>query len=57
MIFSTNLEPSHLVDDLFLLRIPYKVEIADPSPEEFHSSSKSTAASSASSANVTLWSI
>jgi predicted ATPase with chaperone activity len=36
IIFSTNLEPSDLADDAFLRRIPFKVEIADPSPEEFH---------------------
>ncbi len=36
IIFSTNLEPSDLVDDAFLRRIPYKIEISDPSPEEFH---------------------
>jgi predicted ATPase with chaperone activity len=36
IIFSTNLEPSALVDEAFLRRIPYKIEIADPSPEEFH---------------------
>ena len=36
IIFSTNLEPSDLVDDAFLRRIPYKIEIADPSVAEFH---------------------
>ena len=36
IIFSTNLEPRDLVDDAFLRRIPYKIEISDPSPEEFH---------------------
>ena len=35
IIFSTNLEPKHLVDDAFLRRIPYKIEIKDPSDEEF----------------------
>jgi predicted ATPase with chaperone activity len=35
IIFSTNLEPSDLVDEAFLRRIPYKIEIADPSEEEF----------------------
>lgn len=34
IIFSTNLEPSDLVDEAFLRRIPYKIEISDPSPEE-----------------------
>ena len=36
IIFSTNLEPSDLVDEAFLRRIPYKIEISDPSPKEFH---------------------
>ena len=36
IIFSTNLEPSDLVDDAFLRRIPYKIEIANPGHEEFH---------------------
>jgi len=35
VIFSTNLEPRDLVDDAFLRRIPYKIEVADPTPEEF----------------------
>jgi predicted ATPase with chaperone activity len=36
IIFSTNLEPADLVDDAFLRRIPYKIEIGDASEEEFH---------------------
>ena len=36
IIFSTNLEPSDLVDEAFMRRIPYKIEIGDPSPKEFH---------------------
>jgi predicted ATPase with chaperone activity len=36
IIFSTNLEPKDLVDEAFLRRIPYKIEIGDPSEEEFH---------------------
>lgn len=35
VIFSTNLEPRDLVDDAFLRRIPYKIEVKDPSEEEF----------------------
>jgi hypothetical protein len=35
IIFSTNLEPKDLVDDAFLRRIPYKIEVVDPSEEEF----------------------
>lgn len=36
IIFSTNLEPSDLVDEAFLRRIPYKIEIRDPDEAEFH---------------------
>ncbi len=36
IIFSTNLEPADLVDEAFLRRIPYKIEIGDPTVEEFH---------------------
>jgi predicted ATPase with chaperone activity len=35
VIFSTNLEPRELVDEAFLRRIPFKIEILDPSEEEF----------------------
>jgi hypothetical protein len=35
IIFSTNLEPRDLADEAFLRRIPYKIEIGDPSIEEF----------------------
>ncbi len=35
IIFSTNLEPRALVDEAFLRRIPYKIEIVDPTEEEF----------------------
>ena len=36
IIFSTNLDPEDLVDEAFLRRIPYKVNIADPCEREFH---------------------
>jgi predicted ATPase with chaperone activity len=36
IIFSTNLDPRDLTDDAFLRRIPYKIEVADPSEKEFH---------------------
>jgi predicted ATPase with chaperone activity len=36
IIFSTNLEPKDLVDEAFLRRIPYKVNVTDPPEEEFH---------------------
>ncbi|MBN2578945.1 MAG: AAA family ATPase [Pirellulales bacterium] len=35
IIFSTNLEPRDLVDEAFLRRIPYKIEVADPVEAEF----------------------
>jgi len=37
LIFSTNLEPSTLCDEAFLRRIPYKVEVFDPSELQFRS--------------------
>jgi predicted ATPase with chaperone activity len=36
IIFSTNLQPTDLADEAFLRRIPYKVEVGDPTKEEFH---------------------
>jgi predicted ATPase with chaperone activity len=35
IVFSTNLEPKDLVDEAFLRRIPYKIEIIDPTEQEF----------------------
>ncbi|WP_296460281.1 AAA family ATPase [Rubinisphaera sp.] len=35
IIFSTNLEPKDLVDGAFLRRIPYKIEVDDPSRADF----------------------
>jgi hypothetical protein len=35
IVFSTNLEPRDLVDDAFLRRIPYKIEVADPDEGSF----------------------
>jgi predicted ATPase with chaperone activity len=35
IVFSTNLEPRDLVDEAFLRRIRHKIEITDPSYEEF----------------------
>jgi len=35
LIFSTNLEPKELVDDAFLRRIPYKINVPDPTEEEY----------------------
>jgi predicted ATPase with chaperone activity len=36
IIFSTNLEPKDLVDEAFLRRIPYKINVCDPDEAEFH---------------------
>jgi hypothetical protein len=35
LIFSTNLEPATLCDEAFLRRIPYKVEVFDPTEIQF----------------------
>ncbi|MEW4490598.1 AAA family ATPase [Thalassoglobus sp. JC818] len=35
IIFSSNLEPRDLVDDAFLRRIPYKIEVKDATEDEF----------------------
>ncbi len=35
LIFSTNLEPKTLCDEAFLRRIPYKVEVFDPTEQQF----------------------
>jgi MoxR-like ATPase len=35
IIFSTNIEPKQLVDEAFLRRIRYKVEVPNPSPREY----------------------
>lgn len=45
IIFSTNLEPSDLVDEAFLRRIPYKIAVGDPTEEAFRSLCQLTAES------------
>ena len=35
IVFSTNLQPRDLVDEAFLRRVPYKIEVLDPSEEEY----------------------
>jgi hypothetical protein len=35
IVFSTNLEPKDLVDEAFLRRIPYKIEIENPTATQF----------------------
>jgi hypothetical protein len=44
LVFSTNLEPTKLVDEAFLRRIPYKIEVVDPTPKEFRELIKQWAA-------------
>ena len=36
LIFSTNLQPAALCDEAFLRRIPYKVEVKNPTHQQFH---------------------
>ena len=35
IIFCTNIDPKNLLDEAFLRRIPYKIRVHDPSPEQF----------------------
>jgi len=35
VVFSTNMDPTDLVDEAFLRRIPHKIEVVDPTLEEF----------------------
>ena len=35
ILFSTNLQPNDLVDEAFLRRVPFKIEIKDPGVQEF----------------------
>ncbi len=35
IVFSTNLEPKDLVDEAFLRRIPYKINVPDPTEAQF----------------------
>jgi hypothetical protein len=35
VVFSTNLHPSDLMDPAFLRRIPYKIQLTGPTPEEY----------------------
>ena len=59
IIFSTNLEPQDLVDEAFLRRIPYRIQIGDPNEQEFQHSSSCTpwrqAASTAPTWSITCW--
>jgi len=44
IIFSSNLEPRDLVDEAFLRRIPYKIEVSNPTEPQFRHLFLSTAA-------------
>ena len=35
IVFSTNIDPKDLVDEAFLRRIRHKIEVGDPTPQEF----------------------
>ncbi|MEM8530194.1 MAG: ATP-binding protein [Chloroflexota bacterium] len=35
IIFSTNIEPKQLVDEAFLRRIRYKIEVGNPNPQQY----------------------
>ena len=37
VVFSTNIDPSELVDEAFLRRIPYTIRVCDPTEEQFRS--------------------
>jgi predicted ATPase with chaperone activity len=43
VIFSTNLQPSSLVDEAFLRRIPFKIDVANPTDDQFRSLFMATA--------------
>jgi hypothetical protein len=36
VVFATNLAPRELVDEAFLRRLPYKIEVSDPTREQFY---------------------
>src|SRR5581483_4033169 len=36
IVFSTNLDPADLVDEAFLRRIKFKINVVDPDEEQFH---------------------
>jgi Mg-chelatase subunit ChlI len=44
LVLSTNLEPRELLDEAFLRRIPYKVEVGDPTETQFRELMMSQAA-------------
>jgi hypothetical protein len=44
IVFSTNLDPKDLVDDAFLRRLQYKIEVLPPTPDQFREIFKRVAA-------------
>jgi hypothetical protein len=46
VMFSTNLEPADLMDPAFLRRIPYKIHMTGPDPQEFRRTFELAAAAS-----------
>ena len=44
LVFATNLDPSDLVDEAFLRRLPCKIEVPDPTPEAFREICRRTCA-------------
>jgi len=42
VLFSTNLDPMKIVDDAFLRRLPYKINVRNPTIEEYTEIWKST---------------
>ncbi len=46
LIFATNIDPTELIDPAFLRRIPYKIELCEPSIEEYRQTFKQVAESS-----------
>ena len=44
VIFSTNLNPEDLMDQAFLRRLPYKIEVGSPTPESYRAIFNSLAA-------------
>ncbi len=55
IVFSTNLEPADLVDEAFLRRIPYKLDVLDPSERNTARCLPSWPANWASLARRTSW--
>jgi hypothetical protein len=44
VVFASNMNPAELVDEAFLRRIPYVIDVVDPTDEEFRAVFEQTAA-------------